>query len=1048
MKSKPSTGKGPLKNVLIPLDGGLDVYSNPKNLGIDKATRTENFIPENSQLVPAPQATPGTAFLAGNRLGSPVSLAQDLAVTITPAAAAGTRPTFSVGNTSADVCSVKILPIGSELLNGNEILYSPPVGTGPGYAYAVFDGTNYIVRAFTADNITGASTPFVQISSAAGQPKIQAVGGFIGTLRGTTLIITDFAANIIQTISNVTGFDMTFINNTGGVAVAYVLSGGTVEIRESTTFAAVTVASALLTNLAPISCSSFRNASGVFTRLAIVCNTSTAGTIRGIIRDSFGFTPQTLALPGVTTTGSVIQLAVGAASAVIIGGPVTTERYTFAATILPPSTFTSTTGHTHRFPYVITGRLNFNTGSFASITLDNPSTILEAGGVSITGRPDSLNGLAVASGVTLTNLENRAVGELLKIKNLITFVETTPSVNQPSSPVGVGLPLGINQVYHGFLRDSIWGPGLDAYHIVPQWGAFQFNAQGVSWRTSIPVPYFIAARNVESKNLTTFGTVTSPLFGVALLVVELSQEADQLPAPIQAGRSLYFANSGVVSATSSEVVESGYLTKPPNLTAVVTAGAGLGSGPYYYVTVLQWTDSAGQVHLSEPSTPFPVTVGAGGNNQVTLALFYKKLTTRQNAKIILYRTELNPGNDLGEVSYFKVTTISNRATRVNGAAPVGSDYFATFIDTLADTALGQGLYTNSGVSGLNFEVPIAPPPFLSTALWDQRLWGVSFIGGYNLDFSWPYEDNDTNALAISFNALNKINVPSEAGTVLAIAPLDGQLIVFGSNSDYAISGKGPARTSSGTSGYTLTGPYPSPGGMVTPNSWIRIPDGILYQSTQGFILLSRAGQYDFIGQPVRDITTNARFSRGTLVPNRNFVYFTRLGNATPGSFALAYNYVEKKWFTLVNEAGGLRPGYIVKNNSGIPTVQNLSGAILTDGLAVTSVVETGWIQPGGITGYGEITDMQVLGEWLGPHILQVEEAYDYGAYGAPRQQVIPANVPDYQYRFSPVQTQVRAIRYRITLIPTSTTATAKIFGIMVNVGTDAELSRLANSRNT
>lgn len=1048
MKNKASTGKSPLKNVLIPLDGGLDLYSNPKNLDIDKTTTLENINPLMGQLVTVNSATAGQQKIVAGKSTNRLGTIGDLIFS----ADAASRPNYTVLQTAAaSIAQTKISTLGLQLVGRNETMYTPPTGTGTHYFYSVLSGANYITRYFTYDVVTGIPSAPIDIDSAVTTPKIQGDSNTAGILRGTTLNLYSgtFGAPA-ATIANVTAFDIF------SGSVVYITSAGNLVYRATFTGADVTL-SASGANAAPVSFTTAANGHRL-----IACNTTTAGSLRFTRCDAAGGTVSTTTFAfatGVTSSGNIVQMTVGVVNDVFSGPTLTNTTWYCAITVNPASTFTSVTGYTHRFPYIVTNTITTAAVGVNTPSLLNPNTICETGGVSILSSITNPPIIDIVPGTTT----GTSTGPLFLVNTLTGFLDAGATITQTNTPVGVQVGIANSSTFCGFLRDQIWGPGLDPFHYVSRWTSA--TTATTAWRYTTPVPYLITEQKTSTE-LATFGTVTAPEFGAALVSFELPKNIDALPQPIQVGRSVYFSNSGLTSTTPGNAVEVGYLASPPNLAAIpVTTGGSMASGLYYYVTTIEWVDETGQIHISDRSTPFPVTItGTDNDNSVSLAIFNKKLTGKANAKTVLYRTTVNPGNAVASVPFFKVTTFINNASRLHNTAPVGGSYFQAFTDTLADAALGEPLYTNAEPG---IQQPTAPPPFLSTAFWDSRLWGVSYLGGYNLNFSWPYQDTDINAFALQFNADNIIDIPSEAGQVLGIAPLDDQLILFGSNGDYAVSGKGPSNKTVGPSGYTLTGPYPSPGGMLTPNSWVRVPQGLIYQSAQGFVLLSRAGQYEFIGKPVRDLTLTTRYSRGTLVPDQNFVYFTDLNTANGlGTRALAFNYVENKWFTLfgVAETNGnppvvtnpvYRPGFNYTTTAGTPAVYTLAGATLSASTPRQFVVETGWIQPGGIAGYGEITDMQVLGVWEGPHRLRIEEAYDYGGYAAPRDQFILTDTSDYQYRFPPVQTQVRAIRYRITITPWNSSTlfpmalgpTVRICGIMLNVGIDPELSRLANSRN-
>ena len=94
----------------------------------------------------------------------------------------------------------------------------------------------------------------------------------------------------------------------------------------------------------------------------------------------------------------------------------------------------------------------------------------------------------------------------------------------------------------------------------------------------------------------------------------------------------------------------------------------------------------------------------------------------------------------------------------------------------------------------------------------------------------------------------------------------------------------------------------------------------------------------------------------------------------------------------------------------------------TQDTAAGMVLETPWLLPSGESaGEGQIWEVAVTGTYLGPHKLQVEQAYNYSnTYVSSKQFLVDSPVPKYQFRVRPsTGTRLWAIRYRLTLIPTS-----------------------------
>lgn len=556
-----------------------------------------------------------------------------------------------------------------------------------------------------------------------------------------------------------------------------------------------------------------------------------------------------------------------------------------------------------------------------------------------------------------------------------------------------------------------------------------------------------------STSILTFGQ-TTPNDVIAKCIRFTQNAVSQSAAPVSLGQNVFFPGTVEGQFDGQMIQELSFFQTPGPLAAVTsTAGGAMAQGNVYYRYNYTYVDKNGAIHESPYSAPFAVLTGAGSTNSVTLAAFKlgASLRLRSNsnfASINFYRTETSAGTSTTFTTlpyYFIGSVLNDLSTLVH----------VTFTDTLNDLTLVQ---RNLASISDGRSPRRTPPSFISHAVFQQRLWGISYESGYNLWVSYPYVDTSP-PFGVGFGANTTIDVPVDVGEVKAIAPLDGSLIVFGAGADFYVTGDAQIEGQSKPDKPKVQGPLPSPGGMVAPNSFVRIPEGLLYQSEQGFMLLNRGGTYDFKGKNVRALTNLNIYGRGGLIAAQNYVYFPNL-SAPAGTEAIAYNYVEDRWFTLKSVYGpaGLAAS-IPRRVAGSPTPQIISIApngynILNFDLGEQKILESAWLQPGGLNGYGEISDMVLLGKWEGPHQLSVETAWDYGPYGTAQIQDIFTNPGDYQYRFSPPQTQVRAIRYRITITPLAAPGfpglnakTAIFFGIMLELGGDPALSRLANTRN-
>jgi hypothetical protein len=246
------------------------------------------------------------------------------------------------------------------------------------------------------------------------------------------------------------------------------------------------------------------------------------------------------------------------------------------------------------------------------------------------------------------------------------------------------------------------------------------------------------------------------------------------------------------------------------------------------------------------------------------------------------------------------------------------------------------------------------------------------------------------------------------------------------------------------------------------------------------MMLDRGLQTQFVGAPIDSLTgvygdVLTTYGTGTLLSKLQSVVFTN-----PAGDSLLYDYNKNKWAQISANASGPIAS-IVQRGDGLiyAAQQSVSGATLpttyscsgtggaqNNGISVmytanqttsfnsqTNItqalygVETPWITLGeGPAGEGAIWGMQLLGQYVNPHILYIETAVNYGTYNA-SPQMFPINsapTSGYQFRVgTPKGVRASSVRYRISISPPSpapsTNATAADFvhitGIQILSGT-------------
>jgi hypothetical protein len=388
---------------------------------------------------------------------------------------------------------------------------------------------------------------------------------------------------------------------------------------------------------------------------------------------------------------------------------------------------------------------------------------------------------------------------------------------------------------------------------------------------------------------------------------------------------------------------------------------------YFWQAVYKWADGQGNQFFSATSVPVSVTpsgstsVGSATINIPTLRLTYK---TANPVTIHVYRWSV--ANQV----YYEVTNV---------LAPILNDTtvdFVTFVDTLPDAdIIGNNIiYTTGGV----VEDVNAPASNLMT-LADSRLWLVDAEDPNLLWFSkqviegTPVEMSDLLTMYIPPTTAAQ----GTTGPVSALAPMDGNLILFKKNAIYYVnlSAGGPDNTGA-NSQYSQPIFITSTIGCANQQSIVFTPAGLMFQSEQGIWLLDRNLQASYIGAPVQAFN-GSQVESAINIPGTNEVRFTLSTGET-----LMYDYYYGQWGTFVGAPG---ISSCIYNN--LHTVLNAQGqvsqetpGIYLDGSnPVLMSFLSAYIQLQGISGYQALFEIQLLGQYFSPHLLNFQLGYDFGA---------------------------------------------------------------------
>lgn len=397
---------------------------------------------------------------------------------------------------------------------------------------------------------------------------------------------------------------------------------------------------------------------------------------------------------------------------------------------------------------------------------------------------------------------------------------------------------------------------------------------------------------------------------------------------------------------------------------------------YQYCVVYEWSDNYQQVQRSTPSVVNSIqttTTGQAGNLTVPTLRLTDKTSPRSPVAISIYRTVVN-----GSI-FYKITDDNN---------PLINDHTVdtlTYLDVLSDDDIqsNENLYTSSQLENT------APPPCSIISLFQNR---VVITNSEDPNTVWytqnKFDLSQYNTLALDWNTqfVEGISNRIGAGAVTALGFLDQNLVIFKENSIFILQGDGPNPLN--TSGqFNDAQPIVSDTGCINQNSLVYTPNGLLFKSGKGIYLLGRDTSLEYIGAPVEKYNY-LTITSASLLAHKNEVWFT-----SQEGICLVYNYYFKAWTTAENVSA--ISGTIWKNklcvlnttggSTGLSVmIQDNDDPVYVDTFAngitknVQTTIKFPWIKPmGQLQGRAAVYNFVLLGMLQGPHILQVEVAYNY-----------------------------------------------------------------------
>lgn len=446
--------------------------------------------------------------------------------------------------------------------------------------------------------------------------------------------------------------------------------------------------------------------------------------------------------------------------------------------------------------------------------------------------------------------------------------------------------------------------------------------------------------------------------------------------------NLHIASGGLLWMYDGQsTVEHGFLMAPPIEARPFVDGSGTGTNIYHYAFLYAWTDARGQTHRSALSPePVPTTGRPGlfqhataaavtSTNTVSITLPSLPETAKTGVIIEVYRTAANE-----TVLYF------------NGYADNGTDGLdVAFIDNVPDDYDGvaleflkenRQLYTTGGV----VQNDTAPSSSMLCEHGD-RLWTADSQSPGSISWTRKLIPVAAGAEGVpaEFSSYFQTRVNSNGGAVTGIGSLDEKLIVFMRDSIAFVMGEGPDDTGGG--GSFAVYPLPHNVGAIRQGSVVSTAKGLLFQSDQGILLLTRSLSIEQVGLDVETYAQAATIVSGLALTTKTQTHMLDSTN----SRLLALDTLTGQWSMWPLTAAPasichygqevvmlMASGLMLQQTAWTPTA-----TYGDNGVWIGAKVGTAWVHLSSMAGFQRLRRIYITGEYKSQHILNWALYQDY-----------------------------------------------------------------------
>ncbi len=456
----------------------------------------------------------------------------------------------------------------------------------------------------------------------------------------------------------------------------------------------------------------------------------------------------------------------------------------------------------------------------------------------------------------------------------------------------------------------------------------------------------------------------------ALRTITMDFDSEDSHQAVQFGRGLYLAAACPQHYDARKWTEQGFHMGPERITLAEAPGGSLTDvSAYEYIAWYEWTDGLGEIHRGPTSVGVAATM-AVSETQVTLTLPTLRVTRKENVRICVARSLAGDTATYYRVSSLDPTTDGAINGYITNDTAVDT---VTFVDRMSDAnaRLEEQIYTVNGILS-NDPVPLGS----HVAVGKNRVFFTDAQAGNVVRFS--------KRIATGFGAECapelQHDVDPMGGDITALATMDDVVYVFKATAIHAFNGDGPFEDGTNSNSnivasFSSSQLITSDVGCTDPGSIVLTPAGIMFKSTKGVRLLTRAREVKPIGDPV-DAFNSQNVRRATVMPDRTAVLFL-----TDSGSSLYFDYERAQWSTFTNHEG--YDAAVINNTYHYLRTNDVvfcetPGVHADGGARIRLRFETAWLHlHEHLQGFQRFWHLLLLGTWSSSHQLAVSHRVNY-----------------------------------------------------------------------